>query len=108
MDRTNWQFGNSNINILLLAVVYKGVAFPLLYKMMPKFGNSSTKERIELMEDFIKLFCDDSIDCLLADQEFVGQHWLSYLNHLHIRYHIRIQDNFWVVIPKNGHRVKAS
>jgi hypothetical protein len=48
MDRTNWKFGTSNINILVLAVVYQGVAFPLLFKMMPKFGNSSTRERIEL------------------------------------------------------------
>jgi hypothetical protein len=108
IDRTNWKFGTTDINILVLAVVYKGVAFPILYKMMPKSGNSSTRERIDLMEEFIELFGVDSIDCLLADREFVGQHWLNYLNHRHIRYHIRIRDNFWVVIPNNGHRVKAS
>ncbi|MEZ5198959.1 MAG: IS4 family transposase [Bacteroidales bacterium] len=108
MDRTNWKFGTSDINILVLAVVYQGVAFPVLYKMMPKFGNSSTKERIELMEDFIELFGVESIDCLLADREFIGQQWLAYLNCRHIRYHIRIRENFWVIIPRNGHRVKAS
>ena len=42
LDRTNWKFGSTDINILVLAIVYKGVAFPLLYTMMPKFGNSST------------------------------------------------------------------
>lgn len=42
MDRTNWKFGSKDINILVLAIVYKGVAFPVLYKMLPKFGNSST------------------------------------------------------------------
>lgn len=45
IDRTNWIFGSSNINILLLALVYQGVAFLLLYKMLPRFGNSSTQER---------------------------------------------------------------
>jgi len=108
MDRTNWKFGTSNINILVLAVVYQGVAFPLLYKMMPKFGNSSTRERIELMEDFIELFGTECIDCLLADREFIGDHWLAYLNCRHIRYHIRIRNNFWVIIPRNGHRAKAN
>ena len=108
MDRTNWKFGSTNINVLVLAVVYKGVAFPVLFKMMPKFGNSSTTERIELMRNFINLFGVDSIECLLADREFVGQHWLGYLNNQCIRYHIRIRDNFWVVIPRNGSRVKAS
>ena len=48
MDRTNWKFGVADINILVLAIVYKGVAFPLLFSMMPKFGNSSTQERIDL------------------------------------------------------------
>lgn len=108
LDRTNWKFGSSNINVLVLAIVYQGVAFPVLFKMMPKFGNSSTSERIELMQRYIRLFSADSIDCLLADREFVGDHWLAYLNHLYIRYHIRIRENFWVIIPKNGHRVKAS
>ncbi len=108
MDRTNWKFGKSNINILVLAVVYKGVAFPILYKMMPKFGNSSTRERIQLMEDFIELFGVETIDCLMADREFVGEDWLAYLNFRHIRYHIRIRDNFWIVIPRNRHRIKAS
>jgi hypothetical protein len=42
MDRTNWKFGKTDINVLVLAVVYQGVAFPLMFKMLPKFGNSHT------------------------------------------------------------------
>jgi hypothetical protein len=47
LDRTNWKFGSKDINILALAIVYQGFAFPLLFTMMPKFGNSSTSERIK-------------------------------------------------------------
>ena len=108
MDRTNWKFGSANINILVIAIVYDGVAFPIIYKLMPKFGNSSTNDRIELMDRYINLFGIKSIDCLLADREFVGDKWLGYLNDNRIRYHIRIRENFWVIIPRNGHRVKAS
>lgn len=108
MDRTNWKFGLVNINVLVVAIVYQGVAFPILFTMMPKFGNSSTNERIELMNRYIGLFGKESIDCLVADREFIGDHWLGYLNANGIQYHIRIRDNFWVVIPRNGHRVKAS
>jgi len=108
LDRTNWKFGSTNINILALAIVYQGVAFPLMFTMLPKFGNSSTNERIALMQRYIALFGKDSIDCLLADREFVGKHWLDYLNFNHIRYHIRIRENFWVTIPRNGHTVKAA
>lgn len=56
MDRTNWKFGKANINVLVLAVVYQGVAFPLLFKMLPRFGNSHTNERIQLIQRFIRLF----------------------------------------------------
>jgi hypothetical protein len=108
LDRTNWKFGTKNINILTLGIVFKGVAFPILFHMMPKFGNSSTQERIDLMNRFIRLFGCGSIECLLADREFVGENWLEYLNKLSIEYHIRIRENFWVEIPGNGHKVKVS
>ena len=49
MDRTNWKFGRLDFNILTLSVCYKGVGIPLLWKMLPKKGNSNTGERIELM-----------------------------------------------------------
>lgn len=108
MDRTNWKFGSQNINVLVIAVIYQGVAFPLLFKLLPKFGNSNTCERIELIERFICLFGFESLDCLTADREFVGERWIKYLNENHIRYHIRIRENFWVMQPHNGKRVKAS
>ena len=31
MDRTNWKFGKVNINILLLGIDYKGIAFPIMW-----------------------------------------------------------------------------
>lgn len=108
MDRTNWKFGQQNINVLVIAVVYHGVAFPLLFKLLPKFGNSNTNERIELTQRYIRLFGTGSLDCLTADREFVGERWIKYLNDNRIRYYIRIRENFWVVQPHSGKQVKAS
>jgi len=45
---------------------------------------------------------------LLADREFVGEHWIDYLNFSQIEYHIRIRDNFWVLNPKTGKQFKAT
>ena len=53
MDRTNWKFGEVNINILMIGISYKNVAIPLLFKMLDKRGNSHTEERIALIEKFI-------------------------------------------------------
>ena len=108
LDRTNWKFGGLNINVLVVAVVYQGVAFPLIFSLLPKAGNSNTKERIKLIDRFIDLFGLESIDCLIADREFVGQRWIKYLNDHKILYYIRIRENFKVVQPRNGKCVKVS
>ena len=108
IDRTNWKFGSKNINILVLAVTYKGVAFPILFKVEPKAGNSSTKQRIAIIDNYIKLFGVKSIDCLLADREFIGEQWIEYLNRNKISYHIRIRNNFWMIMPRSGKRIKAA
>lgn len=96
LDRTNWKFGSKNINILMLGVSYKNVAFPLMFTMLDKRGNSNTKERIELLRKYIAWFGKDTINCLLADREFVGEEWLEFLTENSIRYYIRIRNNFKV------------
>jgi hypothetical protein len=106
MDRTNWKFGVVHINILMLSVVYKGVALPLMWTLLPKAGNSDTQERIDLINRYIRLFGKDNIEHLLADREFVGEDWFAYLISEKILFHIRIRDNFDVQIPGKG-RVKA-
>ena len=55
LDRTNWKLGEKNINILMLGVSYKNVAFPLMFKMLDKRGNSHTSERIALIKNFYRL-----------------------------------------------------
>lgn len=54
LDRTNWKFGRKNINILMLGISYENVAFPLMFKMLDKRGNSDTQERIDLVKQYIE------------------------------------------------------
>ncbi len=107
IDRTNRQFGQTDINIFMLGVVYKGLAFPLLFKMLKKRGNSKSQERIDLVERFIRLFGKGCIDSLMADRGFFGDNWIKYLNDNRIRYYIRIRNNFKVFIPHKNEEVKA-
>ena len=106
IDRTNWKFGQIDINALVLAIVYKGVAFPVLFNLMPKRGNSNTEERIQIVNRYIKLFGKHTINYLVADREFVGEHWVKYLNFNRIEYHIRIRNNFRVLIPRRASDLK--
>ena len=94
MDRTNWKFGEVNINILMLGVTYKGIAFPLIFKLLDKRGNSNWEERRDIVLRFIRLFGHDCIDSIVADREFIGKEWIGFLNNRRIRYYIRIRQNF--------------
>lgn len=107
LDRTNWKFGDKNINILMLGVSYKNIAFPLMFKMLDKRGNSNAAERIALVQNFIDWFGKERIDCLLADREFVGEDWLNFLNRKAIRYYIRIRNNFKIYLPKEQREVSV-
>ena len=65
LDRTNWKFGQTHINILCLAI-------PVLSILSDKTGNSNTGERIPPINRFIELFGVKKIDGYLADREFIG------------------------------------
>lgn len=79
IDRTDWRFGKTVFNVLTLGVVHYGVAFPLVWLMLDKKGNSNTRERCELWNRFLEIFGDRKIACLTADREFVGKAWFDYL-----------------------------
>lgn len=107
IDRTDWQFGKTVFNILMLGVVYKGVAFPLIWTMLDKKGNSNTPERRELWNRFLEIFGNRQIDFLTADREFVGEDWFDYLLYDPMtRFRIRVKKN--TLLDDGQKQLKAS
>lgn len=96
IDRTNWKFGAVDLNILMLAIVHQGIAYPIVWLLLPKAGNSKTDERILLLEIFLRLFGPERIKCLIGDREFVGQQWLGWLRQQKIDFRMRIHENYQV------------
>ena len=93
MDRTNWCWGKSNINILMLSVVYKGIALPVFWSLLDKRGNSNTQERIDLVVQCIQTFGKSRIAGLLADREFIGTEWFDALKRQNIGFCIRLKKS---------------
>jgi hypothetical protein len=56
LDRANWSFGAVNFNILMLGIVHEGIAFPVMWTLLDKRGNSNSDERIALLERFERVF----------------------------------------------------
>lgn len=91
-DRTEWSFDAKRFNILLLGVIHNGVAYPLVWEMLEKQGNSNSDERMDLLERFYSIFPDAKVAYLTGDREFIGKSWLSYLLiELVIRFRLRIR-----------------
>ncbi|KIC71651.1 ORF2 transposase [Neochlamydia sp. TUME1] len=105
IDRTNWQVGSKNINILTLAMAYEGTAIPLAWFVMNKAGNSSTDERIELLEKVIRQLGPSKIAGLIGDREFIGSQWFDYLIKSEIPFYMRIREDTLVEGARNGYAV---
>lgn len=93
IDRTNWQWGKADINILTLAIVFKGTAIPIYWELLDKKGNSGTPERIALIQKFVDRFGKECIAGILADREFIGGDWFKWLLDKKIPFYIRIRNN---------------
>lgn len=100
MDRTNWKFGKKDINILMLTLVYKGISFPVCWMLLRKKGNSNYKERIELFDMLLEILPKERIKSLVADREFDGEKWVTYLMEKEITFHIRVKHT----LTYNAHR----
>lgn len=103
IDRTNWQFGKRNLNFLVASVIYGAISIPIVWVMLDKKGNSNTKERMELVEQILKIIPISKIEMILADREFVGAEWTEYLNHnKKIPFAIRAKANEQMRHPNGG------
>lgn len=107
MDRTNWKFGESDINILVISIAYQGLSFPIIYKLIPGKGASHTNERIDIINHYLRLFGVQSIKELLADREFIGNKWLDFLRRQGIKYHIRVLAHHGVMRHTQDWKRKA-
>ena len=61
----------------MLGLVHQGVAYPLVWKMLEKKGNSSSDERMDLLDRFQEIFPKAQIAYVCGDREFVGKSWLT-------------------------------
>ncbi len=100
IDRTNWYWGKSKINVLTLSIAHEGVAIPLLWQALDKAGNASAQEHIAIVQRFVNLFGTDCIAGILGDREFASHELFCWCNHYKLPFYIRIKDNAHVSICK--------
>lgn len=93
LDRTTWELGSNCTNILLLGAAYKGLAFPLLWVLLDKKGNSDTAERLALLDTLLTLVKAERIEAVVADREFTGKRWFQGLKQRQLIFVMRVRNN---------------
>ena len=128
LDRTNWKIGKKEANILMLAIVTQRFRIPLMsrsggpsarrsgmtsptfeasplqagmWTILDRAGTSNTEERIALLRRYLTHFEAVSNRLLLADREFIGLKWLTFLDQSKVPFAIRMKENL-IVKTKNG------
>ena len=97
MDRTNWKHGSKDVNYLVISISWQGASIPIAWECLDKSGgNSSTAERIALMERVLQIIPAKKIDNLLADREFIGHDWFEWLHQKNVLCRLRIRGDILV------------
>ena len=93
IDRTEWKFGSTWINILTLSVAYKNVAIPLVWEVVNHKGNATAAEHTAIIKKFVVRFGAHRIERVYADREFGSCELLAYLLENRIDFHIRLKTS---------------
>ncbi len=99
-DRTEWYLGQAPINIFMIGIVYKQIAFPILWMMLDKPGSSDGKERVELLRRAVSFLGKENIAFVVGDREFACQELLKWLCEERIGFRLRLKHD---VLVTNGH-----
>lgn len=107
LDRTNWKIGKSDVNVLVLAVVTERYRVPLMWTFLEHSGNSTTKQRIALMQRYLALFSASTVRMFLADREFIGQEWFKFLKDKGIPFAIRVKEDQLIVVEGREYSLRS-
>ena len=96
MDRTNWKFGKTPLNMLVVSIIYEEISIPLFWINLEKEGNSSAIERMYVIMKTIFSIGKSRIISVVADREFIGEEWVGWLCKNKIPFVIRVKENMLV------------
>ncbi len=93
MDRTTWERGDAPLNLLVLGVVLHGYTVPLVWTALDHDGHSGTVKCTQLVSRLLKALPASRWKGLVADREFIGGEWFSFLRRKNIKRAIHIRKN---------------
>jgi hypothetical protein len=107
IDRTEWDRGKHQYNILCAVASIGKMGVPLYFELLDNnSGNSNHEDRIELFKALLQKLGKDRIELLVMDREFIGQKWLSWLKKAKIPFCVRVPKSHKITFA-DGSRYTA-
>ena len=80
LHRTEWDFGQRQVNVLLVTAGVGDVHVPLCWQLLDnRSGNSNAVDCIAMLADRVVLLGRGRIELTVGDREFIGHTWLKWL-----------------------------
>jgi Transposase DDE domain. len=93
MDRTEWHFGQTAVNVLMVGIAYEGIAFPIAWTTLDHGGGSGADEHARVLDQFLQIVEPAQLRALVADREFTGSDFLKDLKEREVPFVIRIKSD---------------
>ena len=108
IDRTEWDFGKCQVNILMVLVGCGELQLPIYWELLDnKSGNSNSKDRIDVLENCFAVVDSNRIGLVIGDREFVGHKWIKYLKDKQLNFVMRFPEHHSIT-TKSGKTVLIS
>jgi hypothetical protein len=106
VDRTEWMFGNTPINLLIVAIIHNGFAFPLIWTHLGKAGSSNALEVTTLLETLSSSLTGRTV-LILMDHEFACHALLTWLTRVRWDFDLRLKRDARVSYRDHTARVET-
>ena len=93
LDRTEWHFGQTPVNVLMVGIAHRGICFPITWSVLPAGGSSGAGEQTKVLERFLAAVDPASIKAVVADREFISAEWLGRLQSHEIPFAVRLRSS---------------
>ncbi|MBB4090873.1 IS4 family transposase [Salinibacter ruber] len=107
IDRTEWHFGQTPVNVLTVGVGHDGMTIPVVWRALPSGGGSGQADHTDLLEQLPDVIDASSIKAVLADREFISAEWLRQMQRREIPFCIRLRSDRQIGDSEEGPTLPA-
>jgi len=122
LDRTEWHFGQTPVNILMVGIAHKGMAFPVSWTVLPDTvlpdtvlpdGGSSSAEQhcaeqhCRALQHFFAVVDPSDVSVVLGDREFISAAWLRWLQRRDVPFAVRLRSDRRIGLAPGGSSLPA-